>query len=213
MQHADWTLADAKLLSTSEFRRILNRARELSEFDPWWGAMYDWMAIAVNTGLRISEVAHIEKADVLPTRLMVTRRKKRHLHPEPIEVMPAVHEILKRRADAVEEGWLFPGKQAPCYIHRTGKRTGEVVQVCVGGHASIRNVQRRWRLLLEEMGLYKYGRGIHSARHTAITEIYRTTKDIRKAQVFAGHSSSAITEVYAHVLDMQETLDRMEATV
>lgn len=207
---ADWHLKDAKIVSPDEFRVILGRAKELSDYDAWWGVMYDWMAIAVNTGLRVSEVAHVEKTDVLPTRLVVTRRKKRRLHPEPIEVMPAVREILKRRADAVSEGFLFPGRQAPCFINR---RNGEREQVCIGGHASIRNVQRRWRLLLEELGLYKYGRGIHSARHTAVTEIYRATKDLRKAQVFAGHSSSTITEVYAHVTDMKETLEGMEATV
>jgi len=213
MQHSDWTLADAKIIPPSEFKPILARAKELGEFDPWWGVMYDWMAIAVNTGLRVSEVAHIEKTDVLPSRLMVTRRKKKRLHPEPIEVMPAVHAIIKARADAVEEGFIFPGKQAPCFIYHTGKRAGEVEQVCIGGHASIRNVQRRWRLLLEELGVYKRGRGIHSARHTAITEVYKLTKDIRKAQVFAGHSSPDITTIYAHITDMQETLERMEATV
>ena len=206
----EWHLKDAKIVTTDEFRTILNRAKELSEGDPWWAVMYDWMAIAVNTGLRVSEVAHIEKDDVLPSRLMITRRKKRHLNPEPIEVMSAAHAILKRRADAVDEGFIFPGRQAPCFINR---RKGEREQVCVGGHASIRNIQRRWRVLLEDLGLYKLGRGIHSARHTAVTEIYRATKDIRKAQVFAGHSTSAITEVYAHVTDMKETLEGMEATV
>ena len=208
--HTEWKLLDAKVVSTGEFRTILNRARELSEYDVWWGVMTDWIGIAVNTGLRVSEVAHIEKPDVLPTRLMVIRRKKKRLHPEPIEVMPAVLKILQRRADSVEEGFIFPGRQAPCFINR---RKGEREQVCIGGHASIRNIQRRWRLLLEDLGLYKLGRGIHSARHTAVTEIYRATKDIRKAQVFAGHSTSAITEVYAHVTDMKETLEGMEATV
>lgn len=207
---AEWHLKDAKIVTTDEFRTILGRAKELGEYDPWWALMYDWTAIAVNSGLRVSEVAHIEKGDVLPHRLMVIRRKKRHLHPEPIEIMPAVREILHRRADAVEDGYIFPGKQAPCFINR---RNGTREQVCVGGHASIRNVQRRWRLLLEDLGLYKLGRGIHSARHTAVTEIYRATKDLRKAQVFAGHSSSSITEVYAHVTDMKETLEGMEATV
>lgn len=212
MQQSDWTLADAKIISREDFRRILARARELSVDDPWWGVMYDWMAIAVNTGLRVSEVAHIEKGDILGDRLMVIRRKKRHLHPEPIEVMPTIHALLKARADSVESGYIFPGSQAPCFIHHTGKRAGEVEQVCVGGHASIRNIQRRWRMLIESMGLYTYGRGIHSARHTAITEIYRVTKDLRKAQVFAGHSSSVITERYAHVVDMKDTLSKTEAT-
>jgi integrase len=207
---SDWTLLDSKIVTPAEVSRILSRCKELGEFDPYWLLLYDWYMIAVNTGLRVSEVAHIEKADVLPQRLMVIRRKKRHLHPAPIDVMPAVHAILKARADAVEEGFIFPGKQAPCFIQHQSKKKGPwEEQVCVGGHASLRNVQRRWRLLVEDLGLYQYGRGIHSLRHTAITSVYNTTRDILKAQIFAGHSSPTITMSYAHVLDMKETLEKM----
>jgi integrase len=207
---SDWTLLDSKIVTPAEVSRILSRCKELGEFDPYWLLLYDWYMIAVNTGLRVSEVAHIEKGDVLPQRLMVIRRKKRHLHPAPIDVMPAVHAILKARADAVEEGFIFPGKQAPCFIQHQSKKKGPwEEQVCIGGHASLRNVQRRWRLLVEDLGLYQYGRGIHSLRHTAITSIYQVTKDLRKAQVFAGHSSSAITERYAHCVDMAESLAKM----
>jgi len=212
----DWTtLGDAKIVTPSDVQTILSRAKEAGEMDPMFHRDYEFMAIAVNTGLRLSEVAHIEKGDVLPTRLMMTRRKKRHLFPAPIEVMPAAMEILHRRADSVEEGYIFPGRCQPCIIHRsktdkvTKVRTQSTEQVCVGGHCSLRSIQRRWRLLITELGLYKYGRGIHSLRHTAITAIYKLTKDLRKAQVFAGHSSSKITEVYAHVTDLEETLGVM----
>ena len=212
---ADWTtLHDAKIVTPEEVGQILQRAKEAGELDPMMARDYDWLAIAVNTGLRLSEVAHIEKGDVLPSRLMMTRRKKRHLYPAPIEVMPAVMEILRRRADAVEDGYIFPGRCAPCLIHRKSKKNGpSVEQVCIGGHASLRSIQRRWRLLITELGIYKYGRGIHSLRHTAITAMYKLTKDLRKAQVFAGHSSSKITEVYAHVTDLAETLGIMKPLV
>jgi hypothetical protein len=43
----------------------------------------------------------------------------------------------------------------------------------------------------------------------AITSVYNTTRDILKAQIFAGHSSPTITMSYAHVLDMKETLEKM----
>lgn len=206
----DWTLLDAKLITPEDVQRILARAKEAAAFSPMMARDYDFMAVAVNTGLRLSEVAHLEKEDVLPSRLMVTRRKKRSLHPAPIEIMPTVHAILKARAEAVESGYLFPGRAKPCIIHRTSKTKGpSEEQVCVGGHCSLRSIQRRWRLLITELGLYKYGRGIHSLRHTAITAMYKLTKDLRKAQVFAGHSSSTITERYAHCVDLAETLEKM----
>jgi integrase len=215
--HADWSLSDSKIVTQDEFRSILAKCRELGEYDPYWlSPMYEVIAIGINTGLRVSEILHLEKDDVLPTRLLVTRRKKKYLHPEPIEVNPGVHKLIREIAERVETGFLFPGEQAPCIIQHIGKRArdlGETEQFCVGGHASIRNVQRRWRELITEIGFYKYGRGIHTTRHGAITAIYKATKDIRKAQVFAGHSSSQMTERYAHVTDMRETLEGMEAVL
>jgi len=214
--HADWSLADSKIVTPEEFRVILAKCRELGEYDPYWlSPMYEVIAIGVNTGLRISEILHLEKSDLLPSRLMVVRRKKKYLHPEPVEVNPGIHKLISACADRVEQGWLFPGEQAPCFIPHMGKRGAELgtEQFCIGGHASIRNVQRRWRELITELGLYKYGRGFHSTRHGAITAIYQKTKDIRKAQVFAGHASSQMTERYAHVTDMRETLVGMETVL
>jgi integrase len=209
---SDWTLLDSKIVTPAEVSRILSGCKELGEFDRYWGeVVYDWLVIAFNTGWRVSEVAHIEKSDILPQRVLITRRKKRRLHPEPVEVMPEVYRLLKARADAVEEGFIFPGRQAPCFIQHQSKENGASnEQVCVGGHASIRNIQRRFRLLIEDLGLYQYGRGIHVGRHFSITEIYRLTKDLRKAQVFAGHSSSTITERYAHIVDLGDTLSKMK---
>ena len=218
-RQSDWTLSDAKIVTPEEVQTILNRAKQAGELDPMFKRDYEWMAIAVNTGLRLSEVAHIEKSDVLATRLMMIRRKKRHLHPAPIEVMPAVMDILRARAAAVEEGYIFPGRCQPCIIHRsktdkdTKVRTQWTEYACVGGHASLRSIQRRWRLLVTELGLYKYGRGIHSLRHSAITEVYRVTRDILKAQKFAGHSSPHITVGYTHILDMESTLNAMKPLI
>lgn len=209
----DWSLADSKIISTETARVILAEAksRSVTSSEPeTWANTYDWLAIAVGTGLRVSEVAHIEKDDVLPNRLMVTRRKKRHLSPAPIDVIPEVHEILKRRADAVEIGFIFPGEAQPCIIRRQSIKKGpSVEQVCVGGHQSLRTVQRNWRILVTDLNLYQYGRGIHSLRHTAITNVYKATKDILVAKTFAGHSNAAITERYCHLADLQDALAKV----
>ena len=42
------------------------------------------------------------------------------------------------------------------------------------------------------------------------SDMNRLTKDLRKAQVFAGHSSSTITERYAHIVDLGDTLAQMK---
>jgi len=197
-------------MTPEQVKALLDRTKKLGETDEMFKRDYDFYTIAVGTGLRLSEVAHLEKGDILPERVMVTRRKKKTLHPTPIDVMPHVHEILKRRAAAVEEGYIFPGRAKPCIIHRQSKKDGpREEQVCIGGHCSLRSIQEALRLALEALDLYLYGRGIHTMRHVAITNVYNVTKDLRLAQVFAGHSSSTITERYAHLCDVRETLAKL----
>jgi integrase len=212
----EWTLGDAKLLEDGVPQKILARLKQAAEFCPMAARDYDFCFAAFNSGFRISELIHIEKGDVQGKRLMMARRKKRKLQPKPVEVSSAVMDLLRKRAAAVEDGYIFPGRAKPCIVHRsrtdknTKARTQWDEQVCVGGHASIRSIQRRWRLLLEELGIYMYGRGVHSMRHTAATEMYRNTGgNLRKTQIFLGHESSKTTEVYAHVVDMQDTLDKL----
>lgn len=216
MRKSDWTLKDAKIVAPDEVMMIINLAKQKAEKDPeTWKKIVKWLSIAANSGLRLSEVGHIEKEDVLQNRLMMVRRKKRDLHPEPIEIMPAVHALLHEMASKVETGFIFPGNAQPCIIYRsktdkdTKKKTEWTEQVCVGGHSSLRTIQRAWRILVTELNLYKHGRGIHSLRHAAITKMYKDNKDLLLCQEFAGHSSPDITVRYCHVVDLQEKLAKM----
>lgn len=72
-----------------------------------------------------------------------------------------------------------------------------------------RVIQHRWTMLLNSLDLQMKGRGIHSLRHTAITAFYAKHRDLRAAQTFAGHASSATTERYSRVLDMREKVHAM----
>jgi len=40
---------------------------------------------------------------------------------------------------------------------------------------------------------------VHSLRHSFVSDLYRTTKDLRLCQIQARHSSSSVTEQYAHL--------------
>ena len=137
-------------------------------------------------------------------------RKKKKLNPERIDLVPAIAEILTTWADKVEYGYIFPGNCSPCVIER---RKGPDEMACPGGHISLRAIQRRWELTVAKAGLHMHGRGIHSLRHFAITQFYAKYRDLRAAQLFAGHSSSQITERYASVLDMAEKIQAMEPYV
>ena len=114
------------------------------------------------------------------------------------------HELLEdpRLSDAALRLWAV--------IRRSN---GEKEQVCPGGHVSLRAIQRRWELTVAEAGLRVPGRGIHSLRHYAVSQFYAKHRDLRAAQIFAGHSSSQITERYASVLDMKDKINAMEAVL
>lgn len=201
---SDWALPQEKIITPDQVRLILQAARERSQRD------YLFFAIAANTGLRLCEVMHLTKDDVLADKLIIVRRKKRVLQPTTIDVVAPVLSLIKSWAETVEEGYLFPGGSGPCLIKR---RSGQVEQVCVGGHASLRAIQRRWDRVLESVGLRVRGRGIHSTRHYAITQFYKMYRDLRATQLFAAHSSSAMTERYAHCVDMQEKIAGMVAAL
>lgn len=48
----------------------------------------------------------------------------------------------------------------------------------------------------------------HLLRHTALTDFYTSTKDIRKVQEIAGHSSIQTTQIYTHISaeEIKETM-------
>ncbi len=191
-----WSLPRAKSLTRDEVTRILDAAKQRDAIG------YVFFATAANTALRLCEVLHLRKADLEDGRIRITRRKKKRLAPEWIDVVPALWNILKEWGQMFEDDdFVFPGKASACFIHR---RNGKIDQACSGGHASKRNMQRKWMLALKDCGLSMAGRGVHSLRHFAVTEFYSNTRDLRASQLFAGHSSSFMTERYAHVVDMKE---------
>lgn len=202
-----WTLTPEKVLSRPEVESILERAKARNQRD------YTLLCIAANVGLRVSEIIHLRAEGFDGDRLTITRRKKRNPKPQSIRIPASVAWIIGEHLSSRNTGYLFPGHAGVCFINHTGMRAGERTKMCDGGHVSRREIQRRFELLLEGLGLRMRGRGIHALRHYAVTEFYARTKNLRAAQIFAGHSSSTITEVYAHVRDMDELVDSMEVTV
>ncbi len=69
-----------------------------------------------------------------------------------------------------------------------------------GRRLSKRRVQFAWRQWQERAGfdrLYPF----HCLRHSSITNVYRTTRDLFLAQRFARHVSPLTTTVYTHPSD------------
>lgn len=205
-----WELGEAKIISREQAGAVLAAAKRENRTD------YLLLAVAANVAIRVSEIVHLRVDNVSSERsvLLVVRRKKNKLKPEPIPVSKELHALLSARARDIGKGWLWPGASTACYRDRVEK--GKVVareKLCSGGHLSTREAQRRWDHYAEKAGIAREGRGIHSLRHYGITEFHRTNKDIRATQVFAGHSSILTTTVYAHVVDLDERVGKVKPTL
>lgn len=113
MDGAAWKLPVEKILTTEEIVKVLTVAKKNNE------RHYRFFAIAANTGLRLCEVLHLKCEDYLGQgHLRITRRKKKVLAPEVIDVIPDVSEILEAIKAERKTGWLFPGGSGACVIVR-----------------------------------------------------------------------------------------------
>jgi integrase len=189
---SSWKLSGEKLLTREEVKRVLECVKFNDPRD------YHFFALAANTGLRVSEMVPLRWTDFHPNsyELIVTRRKRKKLAPEPMALSITMTRLLE-------------GRMKKCGPHRQGF----IFSGFDHGHVSIREMQRHWKDYLVSLKLYRPGRGIHILRHYAGTEFYSKTRDLRATQVFLGHSSSVITETYAHVVDMRERIEKVEPTL
>jgi site-specific recombinase XerC len=77
---------------------------------------------------------------------------------------------------------------APLFVSRKGNRL------------STRQVRYVFQIWQRRAG-FERRFSFHSLRHSAITNIYEATRDIRLAQRFARHKSITSTQIYTHPTD------------
>ncbi len=201
---AIWNLDTRLVPNREEMTRILGIAKERS------ARTYVFLAICSHMGFRLCEVAHIKSTDLLNGKVAVTRRKKRYLQQSVVDVPDSLWPLLKDWGESYE-GYIFPGASAPCVIKRSRKGVRlPPEQVCEGGHLSLRVIQRDFAIIVAEAGLRMRGRGVHQTRHYFATELYAATRDLRATQVALAHSSSTMTEKYAHVVDQKEKINQVK---
>lgn len=171
---------------------------------------YALLLLMAKTGVRCGEALQVKAADVrqetyedgqrvwtlrLPRR--TTKGKKTR---DPIPLAPEVRVALenwqaKRKALGIEGGPLF------CTISK-GQAAGNFApagaELTPGEPVDSRYVRDLVRRLGEKAGIARRVHP-HMLRHTCLTGLYDTTKDLRLVQNVAGHSDSRMTERYTHV--------------
>ncbi len=154
-------------------------------------------SLALGTGLRLAEIVGLNVGDVyLPNAMPRTRIR---LRPELVKGGRAADVFLpdslvrkfrrfRRHRRRIGHG-LNPDD--PLFCSQGGKR-----------RISPRRVQFAFRTWQVEAGfdrLYPF----HALRHTAVTNVYRASRDLFLAQRFARHVSPLTTTVYTHTSDQE----------
>ncbi len=148
-------------------------------------------SLALGTGLRLAEIVGLNVGDVyIDDRTPRTR----------LRIRP---EIAKggRTGDVFLPDALM-GKLRKFWAHKARRREGllrEDPLFCSQSRVRIskRRVQfafRTWQLKAGFDRLYPF----HALRHTAVTNVYRASRDLFLAQRFARHVSPLTTTVYTH---------------
>jgi integrase/recombinase XerC len=151
-------------------------------------------SLALGTGLRLAEIAGLDIGDVfLPggvprARVRLRREIAKRGRVGDLFVPDRLRPKLVRfwayklaRGERVDAG-------APLFCAQTGRRLSK------------RRVQVLFRELQIRAGFNRLY-PLHALRHTAITNVYRASKDLFLAQRFARHASPLTTVIYTHASD------------
>lgn len=154
------------------------------------------MSLAFGTGLRQHELLALDVGDVFDDagrakRRLVLRVFKRSA------ADPAVQEVvlpeLARAKLQKFRTWKQQEREslapdAPLFVSRLGHRL------------SARQVRHAFGVWQARAGLDRR-LSFHATRHTACSNLYRATKDLKVVQRFARHKSIVTTSIYAHPSD------------
>src|SRR5215831_19456103 len=152
------------------------------------------ISLAPGTGLRLGEIVGLDVGDAYgPSGVVKVRVRVRR---EIAKGGRAADVFLPDRLVAkLRRLWAWKRKRgeslepaAPLFANQSGKRISK------------RRVQHAWAEWQRRAG---FGRvyGFHALRHTAVTNVYRLSRDLFLAQRFARHVSPLTTSVYTHPTD------------
>lgn len=155
----------------------------------------DHMIISLGfaTGMREHELAALTVGDVLDKKGSIRRHiilntfKKATDKPAPQDVIlsESVPTKLKKYLQWKKRENHDLSTKAPLFLSRKGNPLST---------KSMRTMFTKWQKAAGFDSIYNF----HSIRHSACTNLYRKTKDLRLVQLVARHKSIASTQRYAH---------------
>jgi site-specific recombinase XerC len=151
-------------------------------------------SMALGTGLRLRELLGLSVGDVSPDGRQVRRRVV--LRPTTTKNGRRGEVFLPARLEAKLRRFL-------AWKRRVGQALDPSAPLFLSAQRrrlSPRAAQWRFRWWQERAGFDRWY-GFHALRHSAVTNVYRATKNLFLAQRFARHASPLTTIVYTHPPD------------
>ncbi len=174
-------------LTSEEQRRLLDITARDED------ALRDHMlfAFALGTGLRLHEILALNVGEVVLAgrpRSRVRLRVAKGGRTGDIFLPRRLQTKLRKYVVWKTRGGESVDAEAPLFMSLAGRRLSK------------RRAQQVFRIWPERAGLDQR-HTFHRLRHTAVNQVYRTTRDLLRTQRFARHSSLLVTSVYLHPTD------------
>jgi len=132
------------------------------------------------TGLRVSELCHLQGTDIDSQRMVIQVRQGKGQRDRLVMLSPDLLPLLRRSWKLSQlTSWLFPGHRVTEPITRAG-----VAPICrQAGHAA-----KLTKVISP-----------HLLRHSFATPLLEAGVDLRRIQLLLGHASLRSTSLYLHV--------------
>lgn len=153
-------------------------------------------SVALGTGLREHELVALDVGDVFDDAGRARRHVKLRVFKRASEE-PAIQEVVLSETVRAKLDKLLKQKRA------AGHDVGRAAPIFVsreGNRLSCRQLRHAFGVWQGRAGLERRF-NFHALRHTACSNLYRRTRDIRLTQRFARHRSLLSTSIYTHPTD------------
>ena len=192
MSYVDNVARPPKTLTELEQRLLLKTSGEHAR--GWRDHVI--FSMAMGTGLREHEILALDMGDVFDDggktrrriQLRVFKRSSDETEGQEVVLPDGVRAKLDKIYSRKKRGGEDVAPDAPVFVSRNGNRL------------STRQLRHAFKVWQERAG-FERSFNFHALRHTACSNLYRRTRDIRLTQRFARHRSILTTSIYAHPSD------------
>jgi site-specific recombinase XerD len=190
----DYKITREKFFDLQERKAILKTSEDRANADKkkgrmTWPIRYMLVHLALNSGLRVSEIAKLKiqdvKLSIKPPYIFVSNGKRGKSRDVYID-----RELIKHLQGFIlqKKNWNQSTEpEAPLFSGHGGQ------------HLTKTALYISFKQAVRETGL-RNDLTIHSARHGYATLLYYKTKDLRAVQKQLGHSSLNMTSLYADIM-------------